>query len=136
MIRIIGITICNWLSLESTKLGIEGFGRFLSAYPRFLLFFGIAGLVYSTEVSKRCQALIDNRFDAVETELARKIHRQDKAIAEAVHAMRQVMAKSDDMAHAQTIEINALRRAMEPLVMDLEKRVAEQKLMSTAGRGR
>ncbi len=109
---------------------------FFQLIPGFLLFFGIAGLVYSTEVSKRCQALIDNRFDAVETELARKIHRQDKAIAEAVHAMRQVMAKSDDMAHAQTIEINALRRAMEPLVMDLEKRVAEQKLMSTAGRGR
>jgi hypothetical protein len=109
---------------------------FFQLIAGFSLFFGIAGLVYSTEVSKRYQALIDNRFDAVETELARKIHRQDKAIAEAVHAMRQVMAKSDDMAHAQTIEINALRRAMEPLVMDLEKRVAEQKLMSTAGRGR
>mgnify|MGYP003624234814 CR=1 FL=1 len=110
---------------------------FFQLIAGFSLFFGIAGLVYSTEVSKRCQALIDNRFEAVETQLARKIHRQDKAIAEAVHAMRQIMAKADEMAQAQNREINALRRAMEPLVMDLETRVAEKQLMATvAGRGR
>lgn len=109
---------------------------FFQLIAGFSLFFGIAGLVYSTEVSKRCQALIDNRFEAVETELARKIHRQDKAIAESVHAMRQVMAGADEASRAQTREINALRRAMEPLVMDLEKRVAEKKLLATAGRGR
>lgn len=109
---------------------------FFQLIAGFSLFFGIAGLVYSTEVSKRCQALIDNRFDSVEIQLARKIHRQDKAIAEAVHAMRQVMAKADETAHAQNREINALRRAMEPLVMEMEKRAAEEKLMATVGRGR
>ena len=109
---------------------------FFQLIAGFSLFFGIAGLVYSTEVSKRCQALINNRFEAVENELARKTHKQDKAIADAVHGMRQIMAKADDMAHAQNREINALRRAMEPLVIDLEKRVAEKDLMATAGRGR
>ena len=85
---------------------------FFQLIAGFSLFFGIAGLVYSTEVSKRCQALIDNRFEAVETQLARKIHRQDKAIAEAVHAMRQIMAKADEMAQAQNREINALITVM------------------------
>ncbi len=102
----------------------------------FSLFFGIAGLVFSTEVSKRCQLMIDKRFESVENQLARKIHKQDQAIAQAVHAMRQAMANADEFSRAQTREINALRKAMEPLVDDLEKRLEESKKLANVGRGR
>lgn len=100
------------------------FFQFISA---FALFFGIAGLVYATEVSKRCQQMIAGRFGDIETQLASKLHKQDLVIQGVAHELRRMVTDMEESQLSQVREINALRKALEPLVKDLETRVEENK---------
>lgn len=86
----------------------------------FALFFGIAGLVYSTEVSKRCQILIEERMAAAETELQVQAHKQDVLIRGALESLRRTAASLEETEHAQTREINILRKMIEPLIDEFE----------------
>lgn len=90
------------------------------------LFFGIAAFVFTTEVSKRCQQLIDNRFDEIENELARRLHNQDKAITDALQTVKNTISGFEEAQFAQTREINALRKTLEALTDDMEKRTKEE----------
>lgn len=100
------------------------FFQFISA---FALFFGIAGLVYATEVSKRCQQLIASRFGDIETDLASKLHKQDLVIQGVAHELRRMVSEMEESQLSQVREINALRRVLEPLTKDLEQRIEDEK---------
>lgn len=91
------------------------------------LFFGIAAFVFATEISKRCQQIIDARLDEIENEVARRINRQDEAITEAVKSVRNTMSSFEEAQFAQTREINALRKTLEALTDDLKKKEEEEK---------
>lgn len=85
------------------------------------MFFGIAAFVFATEISKRCQQIIDQRLDEIENEVARRINRQDDAIMEAVKSVRTTMTTFEEAQFAQTREINALRKTMEAMTDDVKK---------------
>lgn len=109
------------------------FFQFIAA---FALFFGLGGLVYATEVSRRCQQLINDRFDEIETKLAQRAQRQDKAIALAARDNRNAVAALESIVLQQSREIVALSKAIEPLKTEQEKREAQDKKISELLRGR
>jgi Na+/phosphate symporter len=98
----------------------------------FALFFGIAGIVFSTEISKRCQLLIEERLNEAEAALAEKAVKQDRAIAGATSMLARTAKTLEDTEMAQTREINAIRDQIEPLLIALEK--AEEEKRQTAKR--
>lgn len=91
------------------------------------LFFGIASFVFATEVSKRCQELIEARLDDIENQVARRLMAQDKSISDAMQTTRTLMSTFEDAQFAQTREINALRKALEVLTENMEKQIEEEK---------
>ncbi|MCK5777182.1 MAG: hypothetical protein KAH11_00210 [Rhodospirillales bacterium] len=97
---------------------MDVFFQFVSA---FALFFGIAGLVYATEVSKRCQLLIEERMNECEAALAEKTQKQDRAIKGAIDAIARTAKSLEETELAQTREINVIRKVVEPLVEAHEK---------------
>ncbi len=97
---------------------MDVFFQFVSA---FALFFGIAGLVYATEVSKRCQLLIEERMNECEAALAEKSHKQDRAIKGAIDAIAKTAKSLEETELAQTREINVIRKSIEPLIEAHEK---------------
>ena len=101
------------------------FFQFIAAFG---LFFGIAGLVFATEVSRRCQLMINNRLAEIEADMARRMHKQDATLATALKGMRETITGLEDTIFSQSREIVALRKALEPLNDDLEKRKKEQEL--------
>lgn len=96
------------------------------------LFFGIASFVFATEVSKRCQELIDRRLDDIENHVAKRMMAQDKTISDAMHTTRTLMSTFEDAQFAQTREINALRKALEFLTDSFEKKIEEEKKMQAS----
>lgn len=109
------------------------FFQFIAA---FALFFGLGGLVYATEVSRRCQQLINDRFNEIEAKLAQRAQRQDHAIAAAARDNRNSIAALESMVLQQSREIVALSKALEPLKTEQEKREAQDKKISELLRGR
>ena len=109
------------------------FFQFIAA---FALFFGLGGLVYATEVSRRCQQLIDDRFKDIETKLAQRAQRQDKAIAVAARDNRNSIAALETIVLQQSREIVALSKALEPLQAEQENRAAQDKKIADLLRGR
>ena len=109
------------------------FFQFIAA---FALFFGLGGLVYATEVSRRCQQLISDRFDEIEGKLAQRAQRQDQAIAIAARDNRNSIAALETILLQQSREIVALGKALEPLKDEQEKREAQDKKISEFMRGR
>lgn len=103
---------------------MDVFFQFIAA---FALFFGIAGLVYGTEVSKRCQQQINTRLAEIETRMARKIHQQDQILEGAIIEMRRSLKGFEENQQMQSREIVAIRKALEPIADDLEKRIEERK---------
>lgn len=94
---------------------------FFQLISMFALFFGIAGVVYAMELSKRCQQIIGDRMDIAETQLARKLHKQDQAIGDALQEIRRILNQAEESERIHQREINALRKAVEPLVEKQEK---------------
>lgn len=105
----------------------------------FALFFGVAGIVYGTEVSKRCQQRIDDRFSEIDIKLSRRNQDQEAMIKKAVVSLHSMMDKLEETELSQSREIIAISKAMEPLVKDHEKREEQkkkrQKLRAMQGRG-
>ncbi|MBO6519177.1 MAG: hypothetical protein JJ900_14190 [Rhodospirillales bacterium] len=102
---------------------MDVFFQFVSA---FALFFGIAGLVYATEVSKRCQLIIEERMNECETILAEKSQKQDQAIKGAIDAIARTAKSLEETELAQTREINVIRKTIEPLMEAYEKAKEEE----------
>ena len=100
----------------------------------FALLFGIGGLVYATEVSKRCQLMIEDRMTNAEADLARQIRKQDILIEGAVHSLRQTAINLEETELAQSREINILRKTLEPMVKEFEE--AQTKKQKKAANGR
>lgn len=109
------------------------FFQFIAA---FALFFGLGGLVYATEVSRRCQQLINDRFEEIEARLAQRAQSQDKAIALAARDNRNAIASLEATVLAQSREIIALSKALEPIRDAHEKRSAQDKKIADLLRGR
>ena len=109
------------------------FFQFIAA---FALFFGIAGLVFATEVSKRCQQLIETRLSEIEAEIARKMNKQDAVIVQLSNDSRRALAAFEEQMFAQTREINAIRKSLEMLTDDLEKRAEAEKKQRAIMRNR
>ncbi len=110
---------------------MDVFFHFISG---FALFFGVAGLVYSTEVSKRCQLLIEERMTAAETELEAKAHKLEMRIKGALEALRRTAISLEETELAQSREINLLRKLIEPLIKEFEE--AQEKKQKTGTKGR
>lgn len=83
----------------------------------FALFFGIAGIVFSTEISKRCQLMIEERMNEAETTLAEKAVKQDRVINGAVEMLARTAKSLEESELAQTREIHAISDKIEPLLM-------------------
>lgn len=96
---------------------MDTFFQFVSI---FALFFGIAGLVYATEVSKRCQLMIAERMNEVETDVLKKVEKQDIFIDKSVRRLRNTLSNLEQIEQAQTREINSLRKSLEPVVRKVE----------------
>lgn len=109
------------------------FFQFIAA---FALFFGLGGLVFATEVSRRCQQLINDRFEEIEAKLAQRAQRQDSAIMEAARDNREAVAALEAMILSQSREIVALSKTLEPLIAEQEKRTAQDKRIAELLRGR
>ncbi len=92
----------------------------------FALFFGIAGLVYATEVSRRCQLLIEERMTEAETQLAEQSAKQDRALQNAISALGRTARSLEETEMAQTREINAIRHSVEPLLIAYQKAEEEK----------
>jgi septal ring factor EnvC (AmiA/AmiB activator) len=91
------------------------------------LFFGIGAIVFATEISKRCQQLIDMLVDEIENETMRRLNKQDKAVGDALQTIRTTISNFEDTQFSQSRDINALRKALEALTDDLQKRAEEEK---------
>ncbi len=91
------------------------------------LFIAIGAVVFMTEVSRRCQNLIAARMAEIDVDLAKRVNRQDRVVASAVREMRDSVRSLEEQVLAQSKEINILRKTLEPLNDDLEKRQLEQK---------
>ena len=109
------------------------FFQFIAA---FALFFGLGGLVYATEVARRCQQLIDERFDEIEAKLSQRAQRQDHAITTAARENREAIAALESIVLQQSREIVALSKMIEPIKEAQEKREAQDKKISEFMRGR
>jgi hypothetical protein len=109
------------------------FFQFIAA---FALFFGLGGLVYATEVARRCQQLIDERFDEIEAKLSQRTQRQDDAILTSARENREAVAALETIILQQSREIVALSRMIEPIKEAQEKRDAQDKKISALMRGR
>jgi len=105
----------------------------------FALFFGIAGIVYGTEVSKRCQQRINDRFAEIDIKLSRRAKDQETMIKNAVLSLRGMMAKLEETELSQSREIIAISNSIKPLVKDFEMREEQnekrKKLRAMQGRG-
>ncbi len=95
----------------------------------FALFFGIAGIVYGTEVSKRCQQQIDSRLSEIEQKLTRRANNHEAMIKRVITSVHETMRKLEETELSQSREIVAMRNALKPLLEDYEKRLAHQKKM-------
>ena len=93
----------------------------------FALFFGIAGIVFSTEISKRCQLMIEERMNEAETTLAEKAVKQDRAISSAVEMLARTAKTLEEAELAQTREIHAINDKIEPLLIAFQKAEEESK---------
>lgn len=100
----------------------------------FALFFGIAGLVYATEVSKRCQLMIEERMTNAEADLARQIKKQDTLIEGALHGLRRTVVSLEETELAQSREINIIRKTLEPLIKEFEEVQAQKQKKVANGR--
>ncbi len=98
----------------------------------FALFFGIAGIVFSTEISKRCQLMIEERMNEAEAMLAEKAVKQDRAIKGVAEMLARTAKSLEETEMAQTREINAIRDKIEPLLIAFQK--AEEELDKTKKR--
>lgn len=96
----------------------------------FALFFGIAGIVFSTEISKRCQLMIEERMNEAETTLAEKAVKQDRAIKAAADMLARTAKTLEETEMAQTREIHALSDKVEPLLIAFQKAEEESKKQS------
>lgn len=105
----------------------------------FALFFGIAGIVYGTEVSKRCQQRINDRFAEIEIKMSRNNKAHEEMIKKAVLSLRSMMEKLEETELSQSREIIAISKSIKPLVKDLEIREEQKKkrkkLRAMQGRG-
>jgi len=68
----------------------------------FALFFEIAGIVYGTEVSKRCQQRINERFAEIEIKMSRRNKDHEKIIKKAVLSLRNMMEKLEETELSQS----------------------------------
>lgn len=93
----------------------------------FALFFGIAGIVFSTEISKRCQLMIEERMNEAETTLAEKAVKQDRAIKAAADLLTRTVKTLEESEIAQTREIHAISDKIEPLLIAFQKAEEENK---------
>ncbi|WNK00568.1 hypothetical protein L2D14_03880 [Thalassospiraceae bacterium LMO-JJ14] len=93
----------------------------------FALFFGIAGIVFSTEISKRCQLMIEERMNEAETTLAEKAVKQDRVINGAVEMLARTAKSLEESELAQTREIHAISDKIEPLLIAYAKAEEESK---------
>lgn len=109
------------------------FFQFIAA---FALFFGLGGFVYATEVSRRCQQLIDDRFDEIEAKLAQRAQNQDEAIANAARDNREVIAALEAQILSMSREVLAISKVLEPLQTAHEKRTEQDKKIADLLRGR
>ena len=100
---------------------------FFNFIAGFGLFFGIAGLVYSTEISRRCQELINTRFSEIDAQVARKMSNQDAILEGALIEMRRTMKGFEELQQSQSREITTVRNLLDPLIKDLEDRVEQKK---------
>lgn len=105
----------------------------------FALFFGIAGIVYGTEVSKRCQQRINDRFAEIDIKLSRRTKDHETMIKNAVLSLRSMMEKLEETELSQSREIVAISKSIKPLLKDFEKREEQKKkrakLRAMQGRG-
>ncbi|MEX0694892.1 MAG: hypothetical protein WD075_10635 [Rhodospirillales bacterium] len=108
---------------------------FFKLVTLFALFFGIGGLVYATEVSKRCQLMIEERMTNAEADLARQIRKQDILIEGALQGLRRTVISLEESELAQTREINILRKVLEPMAREFEE-AQEQKQKKIAANRR
>jgi len=107
---------------------------FFQLIAMFALLFGIGALVYATEVSKRCQLMIDERMIAAETELAEKAHKNDQQLRGALESLRRTAHNLEETELSQTREINILRKVIEPIAKEYEE-AQEQKKRPQQRRG-
>jgi len=98
----------------------------------FGLFFGIGGVVYGTEVSKRCQAIIAARFQEIDVHMSERHVRQDKAIKAAARRTQVVLDELEERIEGQRREIKRLEKALEPLLAEHRKRLAMEKKLAAA----
>ena len=68
----------------------------------FALFFEIAGIVYGTEVSKRCQQRINDRFAEIEIKMSRRNKDHEEIIKKAVLSLRNMMEKLEETELSQS----------------------------------
>lgn len=92
----------------------------------FGLFLGIAGIVFSTEISKRCQLIIEERMNEAETMLAEKAVKQDRAINGAVEMLARTAKSLEETEMAQTREIHSIRDSIEPLLVAYQRAEEER----------
>ncbi len=112
---------------------------FFQLIALFALFFGIAGIVYGTEVSKRCQQRINDRFAEIDIKLSRRNQDHEAMIKRAVQSLHSMMDKLEETELSQSREIIAISNAIKPLVKDYETREElkkkREKLRAMQGRG-
>ena len=91
------------------------------------LFAGIGAIVFSSEISRRCQEIITTRLTELDAGLEMRVARQDKVIARAVREMRDTIETLEQRIKIQTQEIEQMRKIIGPLATDYEKRVEQEK---------
>ena len=103
---------------------MDVFFQFIAAIA---LFIGIGSVVFSSEISRRCQEIITTRLTELDAGLEMRVSRQDKVIAKAIREMRDTVETLEERVKIQTQEIDQLRKIIDPLVKDLEKRAEQEK---------
>ena len=73
-----------------------------SVYRFVCALFGIAGIVYGTEVSKRCQQRINDRFAEIEIKMFRRNKDHEEIIKKAVLSLRNMMEKLEETELSQS----------------------------------
>ena len=110
--------------VSTRGLHVSVFFQFIAL---FALFFGIAGIVYGTEVSKRCQQRINDRFAEIEIKMSRRNKDHEEIIKKAVLSLRNMMEKLEETELSQSREIIAISKSIKPLVKDFELREEHRK---------
>ena len=100
----------------------------------FALFFGIAGVVYGTEVSKRCRQQINDRLGKMDKKMSRRANEHEAMIKRVIQSVHETMAKLEETELSQSREIIAIRNGLKPLLEDFEKRLEQQKKIETLQR--